>query len=532
MRLLQGVVSSLGRPTALGLLPMLVGLAGCTGDGRSGSPPDQRPAEEASAAAAAPADASAADAATPDDGDANHAAESGLTEETAPPETEGAADPSPEAGTASVPPSQPALPPEPEFPEEVPEFERPEHVRGIYLNAWASGSRRKVRNLLAMVEGTEVNAFVIDLKDATGFVSHPSSVPLVAEIGADEDRRIGNLHSLLWRLKEGGVYPIARIVIMKDPRLSDAFPDLAVQDTAGGPWVDGKGQVWLNPYSVKVWDYHIALAREAAEAGFPEIQWDYVRFPDAPKSEIERTTYPGAEGRTRAEAIRAFLAYSRAELADLNVPVTADVFGVTTSASGDVGIGQVWERFIDMVDVALPMVYPSHYWKGSFGFDRPNAYPYEIVYEALIRAQNRTAAVEGAGIVRPWLQDFTLGKPRYEAGHVRAQIQATYDAGVQEWILWNPGSRYTSAAIAPAQGWAEGQEPLIPVADTMVVAAAARQYLQDLREAEAAAKAAAEAEAAAEAARAREAQPADGADEETPEAPADAAADTVPGGSR
>ena len=398
------------------------------------------------------------------------------------------------AAEPAAPPAE-ALPPLPDYPEETPVFERPEHVRGIYLNAWASGSRRKVTNLLAMVEGTEVNAFVIDLKDATGYVSHRSSVPTVAKIGADKDRRIGNLHTLLWRMKEAGVYPIARIVIMKDPKLSDAFPDMAVQDTAGGPWVDGKGQVWLNPFDRDVWDYHLALAREAVEAGFPEIQWDYVRFPDAPRSEIERTAYPGRDGQTRSAAIRAFLSYTRKELGALGVPVTADVFGVTTSATRDVGIGQVWEDFIDVVDVALPMVYPSHYWKGSFGFDTPNAYPYEIVYEALIRAQRRTAAVEGAGTVRPWLQDFTLGKPRYGAPHVRAQIQATYDAGIPEWILWNPSSRYSQEAFAPADGYAEGAEPLIPVADSTVVASEAMAFLEATREAERAAKAEAEAEA-------------------------------------
>jgi hypothetical protein len=397
------------------------------------------------------------------------------------------------------------LPPLPDFPDEVPQFDRPEHVRGIYLNAWAAGSRRKVRNLLAMVGGTEVNTFVIDLKDATGYVSHRSAVPLVTEIGADKDRRIGNLHGLLWQLKEAGIYPIARIVIMKDPRLTDAYPDMAVQDTAGGPWVDGKGQVWLNPYDRRVWDYHVALAREAVEAGFPEIQWDYVRFPDAPRSEIERTTYPGAEGRTRVEAIRQLLAHTRDELGSRDVPITADVFGVTTSATRDVGIGQVWEQFIDVIDVALPMVYPSHYWKGSFGYDMPNAYPYEIVYEALTDALERSAEVAGAGTTRPWLQDFTLGKPRYEAEHVRAQIQATYDAGIQEWILWNPGSRYTAEALAPADGYPAGQEPLIPVADTLVVASNALAYLIELREAKAAAQAAAEeAERAAQEQRADE----------------------------
>ncbi|HKJ01716.1 MAG TPA: putative glycoside hydrolase, partial [Longimicrobiales bacterium] len=131
-----------------------------------------------------------------------------------------------------------------------------------------------------------------------------------------------------------------------------------------------------------------------------------------------------------------------------------------------VGIGQVWERVISTVDVALPMVYPSHYWEGSFGRENPNAFPYEIVRQALEDGLRRSAAVEGAGATRPWLQDFTLGDPPYGAAEVRAQIQATYDAGIQEWILWNPGSRYTEEALEPVGGFA--REPVIRIANRVV----------------------------------------------------------------
>ncbi|MEQ8330324.1 MAG: putative glycoside hydrolase [Longimicrobiales bacterium] len=332
-------------------------------------------------------------------------------------------------------------------------FPRPEHVRGIYLNAWAAGSTRRSAELVDLARRTEVNAFVIDIKDATGYVSHDTSVPLAREIGATGEIRIRDLPGLLDRLRAAGVYPIARIVIVKDPLLAAARPELAIQDSAGGVWKDGKGVVWLNPYARGVWEYHVDLAREMASLGFPEIQWDYVRFPDAPRSVLGRAVFPGAEGRERADAIRDFLAYSKQELEPLGVAVTADVFGVTTSVRRDVGIGQVWESFIDQVDVALPMVYPSHYWEGSFGFDEPNARPYEIVRAALTDALRRSEAVAGAGTTRPWLQDFTLGKPRYEAPEVRAQIQATYDAGIQEWILWNPSSRYTEGALEPVGGF-------------------------------------------------------------------------------
>ena len=345
-------------------------------------------------------------------------------------------------------------------------FPHPDNVRGLYVNAWAAGSRNRLAGLLELAARTEINTFVIDIKDASGYVSHRTELAAAHEIGATQEIRIRDLPGVLERLEEAGIYPIARIVVVKDALLSSARPELAVQDTAGGVWVDGKGIVWLNPYNTEVWEYHVALAREVALLGFPEIQWDYVRFPDSPVSERERATYPGAAGQSKPDAIRAFFEYSRDGLADFGVEVTADVFGVTTSALGDVGIGQVWESFIDVVDVALPMVYPSHYWPGSFGFDSPNAHPYEVVRGALRDALRRSAVVDGAGTTRPWLQDFSLGEPKYGAPEVRAQIQATYDAGVEEWILWNPGSSYTQDSLEPEGGFTA--DPLMRVADEII----------------------------------------------------------------
>ena len=377
--------------------------------------------------------------------------------------------PSPATEAAPAPgPAQtpPPAEPDPFGPGRIFDFPRPDNVRGLYVNAWSAGSRRRITALTDLARRTEVNSFVVDIKDATGFISYPTDIPLAIEIGATDEIRIPNLRVLLDRLERAGVYPIARIVIVKDPLIAAARPGLAVQDTAGGPWSDDKGIVWLNPYNREVWDYHVAIAREVAEIGFPEIQWDYVRFPDAPRSAMNRAHFPGGNGRERRDAIREFLAYSREALSDLDVQVTADVFGVTTSFNRDVGIGQVWESFIDVVDVALPMVYPSHYWTGSFGFDEPNAHPYEIVRAALEDAVERSAVIAGAGATRPWLQDFDLGPPRYDAPEVRAQIQATYDVGIGEWILWNPGSRYTEEALEPANGFAE--EPLVRVANEIV----------------------------------------------------------------
>ena len=365
------------------------------------------------------------------------------------------------------------------LPEQPLKFVRPDAVKGIYLNAWAAGSAARSQALIDLATRTEVNTFVIDLKDASGYVSYATEVMMAREVGADQEIRIRDLVGLLERLQEAGIYPIARIVMVKDPLLIRARPEWAVQDTAGGVWVDSRGLIWANLYDQRVWDYHVNLAKEAAAVGFPEIQWDYVRFADAPQEDLDRAVYAGAEGRRRRDAVVAFLEYARAELEDSGVAMTLDVFGATTSALNDVGIGQYWERFIGSVDVALPMVYPSHYWVGSFGIQDPNGHPYEIVRAALVSGLKRSEAVEGAGVTRPWLQDFTLGPPRYEAPEVRAQIQATYDAGIDEWLLWNASSRYTEAALEPADDYPSGVEPemrvggrIVPVSERYVAMAA------------------------------------------------------------
>ncbi len=345
--------------------------------------------------------------------------------------------------------------------EEAPRFVRPDAIRGLYVNAWAAGTKARMDELLEVVRSTEVNALVIDIKDATGFLSHRTEVPTALEIGAHRERRIRDLPALLDRLEAEGIYPIARIVVVKDPVLAAARPHTAIQDTSGGVWIDSKGLVWQNLHARDVWEYNAAVGREVAEMGFPEIQWDYIRFPDASESDYARAVFPGAGDERRVDAVRGFLEYARATLADLPVRSTADVFGITTSYRRDIGIGQLWEEFIDVVDAALPMVYPSHYWGESFGFASPNAHPYEVVRAALRDAQRRSATVDGAGVTVPWLQDFTLGTPGYGAPEVRAQIQATYDAGVDEWILWNPGARYSVSALEPAGGFA--YEPYIRV---------------------------------------------------------------------
>ena len=169
------------------------------------------------------------------------------------------------------------------LPLEPPKFVKPDAVKGIYVNAWAAGSAARSQALIDLAARTEVNTFVIDLKDASGYVSYATEVMTAREAGADQEIRIRDLVGLLERLQEAGIYPIARIVMVKDPLLIRARPEWAVQDTAGGVWVDSNGLIWANLHDQRVWDYHVDLPKEAAAVGFPEIQWDYVRFADAPQ---------------------------------------------------------------------------------------------------------------------------------------------------------------------------------------------------------------------------------------------------------
>ena len=186
------------------------------------------------------------------------------------------------------------------------EFVRPEAVKGVYVNAWAAGSSTRSQELIDLATRTEVNTFVIDLKDASGYVSYATEVMTAREAGADQEIRIRDLVGLLERLQEAGIYPIARIVMVKDPLLIRARPEWAVQDSAGGVWVDSRGLLWANLHDRRVWDYHIELAKEAAAVGFPEIQWDYVRFADAPREDLDRAVFPGAHGRRSQRRRRGF----------------------------------------------------------------------------------------------------------------------------------------------------------------------------------------------------------------------------------
>jgi hypothetical protein len=337
-------------------------------------------------------------------------------------------------------------------PREIARVPAPDTLRGLYVNRWAALGR-KLTDLIGVAKRTEVNALVIDVKDDRGFVLYRSNVPLAREIGADTAEghwmSSAKLRAVLDTMIAHDIYPIARIVVAKDPLLAQKKLDLAIKRKSDlQPWLDKNGKPWLDPHQRVVWQYAVDLAREAHELGFSEVQLDYVRFPDE-KRLVSETVYPLANGRTRAQVIRDQLGFVRGALKPLGMRVTADVFGLTATDTTDMGIGQRWEMFIDQVDVVLPMIYPSHFARGTYKLRNPNARPYETIDHALKDAIARSDSIPNAARIIPWYQDFTLGAPRYGAAQIRAQMKAGYDNGFQSWILWNPSSNYTIAALEP-----------------------------------------------------------------------------------
>lgn len=329
----------------------------------------------------------------------------------------------------------------------------PDTVRGLYVNRWASVGE-KMWQLIDVAKRTEVNALVLDVKDDRGFVLYRSGVPLAREIGADTNTpmRPARIRAVLDSMRAHGIYPIARIVVVKDPLLAARRLDWAIKrrDDPAQPWLDRNGKPWLDAHQRGPWQYAVDLAQEAVALGFSEVQFDYVRFPDE-KRLVREATFPLAQGRTRAQVIRDQLAFSRAALAATKVPFTIDVFGLTATDTTDMGIGQRWEMFVDQADVVLPMAYPSHYAPGTYKLGNPNAKPYAVIAHTIADAKRRTAKVPNAGKLVMWYQDFTLGPPRYGPAEVRAQIRAGEENGVPDWILWNPRSAYNLGALRAAK---------------------------------------------------------------------------------
>lgn len=335
------------------------------------------------------------------------------------------------------------------------EQKAPVKVKALYLTGWTVGSSKKVEHYVELAKTTEINTYVVDIKDDDGYVGYESQVPEVQANGTWKKKY--DADAVLKAFHDNGIHVIGRLVVFKDPVYSLKRSDLAIKSKSGGLWKDNNKLTWLNPYNKESWDYVISIAKEAVAKGFDEIQFDYVRFPSDGKA--KDMDFTGIE-KERYEAICEFLAYAKEQIPE--VPISADVFGIIMESPKDTErIGQYLEFIGKDIDYISPMVYPSHYAYGQIvnnvKFDIPDLEPYAVVYNTLVKGKARIAqAGEYKAKVRPYLQDFTAswlkqnGKKMYQdygAEQVRQQIQAVYDAGYDEWILWDASNTYHEEAL-------------------------------------------------------------------------------------
>lgn len=310
------------------------------------------------------------------------------------------------------------------------------------------GEINKLEKALAICKSTEVNALVIDVKNDHGSVTWNSDIELVNQIKSNQSAPLKNYDRLMDYLKKNDIYTIARVVAFKDPYFAQAKSEHAIQLKAGGAYKDRAGNVWVNPFDEYVWKYVVAISQEAALRGFDEIQFDYVRFPDGASHYNPITEFPGRNDRDKDEGIEQFLKYASKELEPYNVHLAADVFGFITHSWDDKpeDIGQTWRKMANQVEYICPMIYPSHYGPGVYGFAVPDQHPYEILQLSLLEAIERNAAQKNPGKIRPWIQGFTAswvkGYISYTPKAISDQIVAGTELGVDEYIIWNAACNY------------------------------------------------------------------------------------------
>ncbi|MBA5638834.1 GTP-binding protein [Duganella sp. LX20W] len=329
--------------------------------------------------------------------------------------------------------------------------EQPQHIalapfqpKAVYLSVYGIGSGALRDAALKLEDQTALNALVIDVKGDRGLIPYLSALPLASTIGAQKVRTISDMPAMIKLLRQKNIYLIGRIVVFKDDLLATAHPELALHGADGALWHDREGLAWLDPMREEGWRYSLDVAEEAARLGFDEIQFDYVRFPDAAGL---RFAQPNTQA-NRVAAITGFLNAARKRLAPYNVFVAADIFGYVLWNPDDTAIGQDINLLVQAVDYVCPMLYPSGFTWGLPGTPNPVEHPYDIVFRSLQKAKQRTG-LPGSRF-RPWLQEFSdyaFDRRKFDGDEVQAQIEAARAAGSNGWMLWNPRNHYGSDGL-------------------------------------------------------------------------------------
>jgi hypothetical protein len=321
----------------------------------------------------------------------------------------------------------------------------PEQVKAIYMSSWVAGTTDFKKKLIDLIDRTEVNAIVVDIKDYTGKIAFTVPNAALEAVGSMENR-IPDIKKLTKELHDKNIYIIGRIAVFQDPYFVKLHPEFAVkQKDQKTIWKDRKGITWMDAGTQEVWDYTVAIAKASYEVGFDEINFDYVRFPT--DGNMKDIYFPHSEGKVKADVLESFFSYLHDNLTGTGIVTSADLFGMVTTNTDDLGIGQVLDKALPYFDYIAPMVYPSHFPPGWNGYAKPATRPYEVIKYSMEKAVARTIALGfDSNKLRPWLQDFNYGAT-YTAEMVRAQIKATNDVGLDSWMLWDPGNTYTEAGL-------------------------------------------------------------------------------------
>lgn len=326
-----------------------------------------------------------------------------------------------------------------------------EPIRGIYVTA-SSTRQPQFSKLLNLVNKTELNAMVIDIKDDYGYLTFTPAKN--SPYFSVSHPYIKNPNKLMQTLNANQVYPIARIVVFKDNVLSKNNPNWSFK-TKNGLWKNERGDSFTNPFLKEVWDYNIGMAIEATKIGFKEIQFDYVRFPEKFETFESKLTYSKGQfqntsnERERVLTVTEFVKYASEKLKPYHVKISVDTFGNATVIPEARGIGQNFSLIAKHVDVISAMIYPSH-WTTIFGIQKPDLQPYRLVKEYAKMENKRLEVLAKRPTSRPWLQDFSatwLGSGNYKIygkKEIEDQIRALHSQGIDEFLIWNAGNKYTS----------------------------------------------------------------------------------------
>lgn len=315
-------------------------------------------------------------------------------------------------------------------------------VKGLYLTAYSAGNPKKIDEIIKLVSSTELNAVVIDIKDYSGKILYDSRVSLVKKLKNSENR-LGDTEKLIKKLHENDIYVIARQTVFQDPLLAEKKPEWAIKSKSGGLWRDHKGLAWVDPTREEVWNYNLAIAKEAIGLGFDEINFDYVRFPS--DGNMSQVVY-NIKDKKRYEVMADFYNFISENLSDQPAWISLDLFGFVMEKEGedDMRIGQRLADSVGVVDYICPMMYPSHYPSGHLGLKNPAEYPGIVIDNGMKKGEKWF--VNSRAKVRPWIQAFNIGAV-YGAEKIRAQIDMVEKYPNAGWLLWNAANRYTSAGL-------------------------------------------------------------------------------------